>query len=140
MEERFWSKVHKRGTSECWNWQASLNSDGYGHMYEKDRLHKAHRISWQLHYGPIITQQQVLHSCDNRKCVNPSHLKLGHHKQNMRDMTLRGRLVRGAKLDQKLAEARRAERERCAQAVCNYVGKCNSNKCPCWIIRALEDV
>lgn len=84
---RFWEKVNK--TSTCWNWTGSL-SDGYGRYFIKGRFNKAHRFSYYLHKGAILKGLQVLHQCNNRACVNPDHLYLGTHGDNMRDRKLAG--------------------------------------------------
>ena len=51
---------------------------------------RAHRIAWQIAYGPIPAGLLVLHTCDNPGCVNPVHLYIGTQKDNMRDMSIRG--------------------------------------------------
>lgn len=98
LGERFWSKVDKRGPDECWEWQASGVS-GYGTIGVGGRAGGkvlAHRLSWELHSGPIPDSEEhhgtvVLHTCDNRKCVNPAHLRLGTQSDNVRDMDAKGR-------------------------------------------------
>jgi hypothetical protein len=89
--ERFWQYVDKRGTDECWEWTASLMQKGYGQFNIGDhRTVRANRFSFELHYGPL-GKDHALHTCDNRKCVNPKHLFRGSQPVNMADMTKKGR-------------------------------------------------
>lgn len=102
LSQRFWKKVNKNGpvpdhTPElgpCWVWTASPHN--YPHHYGTIKTSRhgctcAHRVSWELHSGPIIGNLLVLHKCDNMKCVRPDHLFLGTQKDNMRDCQSKGR-------------------------------------------------
>jgi hypothetical protein len=82
-------------TDGCWEWKGVLKKDGYGKIGTKDT---AHRRSYEYTYGIIPKGMCVCHSCDNRKCVNPSHLFLGSLKDNMRDMVKKGRNATGSKI------------------------------------------
>jgi len=69
----------------CWDWVASTNSDGYG-LFSKGSSRKAHQVSYELFVGPLPHGRIcVLHRCNNRRCVRPSHLYLGTQKENARD-------------------------------------------------------
>lgn len=91
--DRFWEKVSK--SDGCWEWTAFCLKSGYGWFGGKDGTEFAHRVSWVLANGAIPDGMFVLHKCDNRKCVNPAHLFLGTHEQNMADMVSKGRSTRG---------------------------------------------
>jgi hypothetical protein len=80
----------------CWEWQASrMKGPGtptYGFFGKSHGpVVLAHRYSYEMFVGPIPESMQVRHTCDNRTCVNPSHLELGSHQDNMDDRTKRGR-------------------------------------------------
>lgn len=83
-EIRFWSKVDKKG--ECWIWTGSTNPDGYGRFKVNGKLEQAHRFSFNFHFDKPEDNKHVLHKCDVRCCVNPDHLFLGSHSDNMKDM------------------------------------------------------
>jgi hypothetical protein len=112
-EDNFWLRVVKKGENECWEWRAGRSSFGHGCFKLEDGSYiGAHRYSYILHYGEIEGDLHVRHKCDNPPCVNPNHLCLGTHQQNMNDMVERGRSVKGedrptAKLtEEKVREAR----------------------------------
>ncbi len=87
--KRFRAK-HTRGPG-CWEWTASLSSEsGYG-QFRAGSMCRAHRVSWTIVFGDIPPGAQVLHRCDNRKCVKPIHLFLGTHLDNMADRNRKGR-------------------------------------------------
>lgn len=87
--EGFWSRAKAGGG--CWNWRGAKNGYGYGYVNVDGRKVGAHRIAWIFTHGSIPEGMFVCHSCDNPKCVNPSHLWLGTHVQNMADRNSKGR-------------------------------------------------
>jgi len=91
VSNQFWSKVRIGAADECWEWQRYLMPNGYGHFRYKYKTWLTHRLSWTLENGDIPKELCVLHKCDNRKCVNPSHLFLGTYKDNAIDRENKGR-------------------------------------------------
>jgi hypothetical protein len=100
----FWKKVNKNGPTmphmktPCWPWVAFRKKCGYGRFLLKGKSFLAHRIAWTLTNGQIPHDGSyhglcVCHKCDNPSCVNPAHLFLGTHTENMRDMGAKGRKV-----------------------------------------------
>lgn len=77
-------------TGECWNWTGGTFSSGYGRIWVDGRTQRVHRVVWERERGEIPSGLSLLHSCDNRRCANPAHLRLGTHQDNMRDMAERG--------------------------------------------------
>lgn len=89
---RFLEKVNVSGPDECWEWQASVGTSGYGRFRTCDgKCEEASRTAYRVFVGPILEGMCVLHRCDNRKCCNPNHLFLGTRKDNNEDMKAKGR-------------------------------------------------
>ncbi len=92
--ERFWNKVelfHGATDEDCWCWVGSKTNNGYGRINVEGINQLAHRVSFELHKSSIPKGLYVLHHCDNRPCINPSHLFLGTHEDNMKDMAKKNR-------------------------------------------------
>lgn len=77
----------------CHEWAGSRNPKGYGDAWDGVTMVKAHRLSYQTFVGEIPEGLFVLHRCDNPSCINPDHLFLGTHAENMADMRAKGRSV-----------------------------------------------
>lgn len=87
----FWSKVAKAGPDDCWPWQQSCGSHGYGQTWDGSTVLLAHRVVWTLTRGPIPNGMTVNHECRNRTCCNPAHLRL---MTNVANAKLNGNAVK----------------------------------------------
>lgn len=142
LAERFWEKVDKSG--DCWVWTANCTRDRNGKKQyglisagrRGEGMLYAHRVSWELHFGPVPEDLRVLHRCDNPQCVRPDHLFVGTQADNMADMVAKGRRDRygplpgvGAKskLTRRQIAGLRRDAETCShQAVAVKYGVCVS--------------
>jgi hypothetical protein len=107
--ERFWGKIQVLSPDECWDWLYSTNKDGYGNFWFQGSNVNSHRVAWILTFGPIPNGLDILHKCDNPPCCNPSHLFLGTHEDNMRDMGEKGRANTLIALTARRSQARNPE-------------------------------
>jgi hypothetical protein len=95
--EAFWALLEPRieKTDSCWNVYGRNTGRGYPFVcLQRNGFRKtyvAHRVSFIHFKGSIPNGLFVLHTCDNRGCINPDHLYAGTHQENMRDVVIRGR-------------------------------------------------
>jgi hypothetical protein len=90
--ERFLSKVKiDFRKKRCWEWTGWVCNSGYGSLLFRRKNTMAHRVSYTLFVGPIPDGLCVLHKCDNKTCVRPTHLWVGTHQENTQDMIKKGR-------------------------------------------------
>lgn len=99
LSVRFWKHIEK--TEGCWLWTGTRSSYGYGVIgcvkERGGRTLRTHRVSWELHFGPIPDGLYVCHRCDNPPCANPAHLFLGTNSDNSNDKVVKGRTPKGDK-------------------------------------------
>lgn len=118
LTERFWERIDRSNNDGCWSWRGGKDASGYGTLVggvlegQSGKYLKAHRVSWELHYGPIPDGLFVLHRCDNPPCCNPKHLFLGTAGDNIRDAVAKGRTAKGERNGTRLHPERLARGDR----------------------------
>lgn len=86
-------------TGDCWIWKGFVRPDGYGSASVGDGTTAAYRAVYQEFVGAIPDNLEIRHSCHVRTCVNPAHLSVGTHQQNMDDQGIAGRRTSHIGLD-----------------------------------------
>lgn len=113
VEERFWSHVDTSNTDGCWPWTAGRRrANWYGNFSINGRTFSAHRVAYEITYGPIPDDLYCCHSCDEPLCCRPDHLWLGTNRQNTQDRHAKGRDASGDRGGLRLHPERRAFGER----------------------------
>ena len=84
LMHRFWPKVQLSSTPDgCWEWTGARTPAGYGNVFDGSRTEKAHRVAYMLTFGPIPADRELNHRCYVRHCVNPWHLEVVTHAENL---------------------------------------------------------
>lgn len=104
MLSKFNMKIGSPSVNGCIIWKGSKHETGYGKINDGKNYKLAHRVSYELFIGKIPKGMYVCHTCDVRNCVNPKHLFLGTHLDNMIDRDLKGRNKTKSGIDHKSAK------------------------------------
>jgi hypothetical protein len=107
--DRILSRVAVDSYTGCWEWTGAVGRDGYGVFKDAGKQWRAHRAAYHFLCDPIPEGVQVLHRCDNTRCVRPEHLFLGDHRANMADAAAKGRRKGERNARAKLTDAQVAE-------------------------------
>lgn len=113
--ELFWQKANRNGPNGCWLWTGSIKPrNGYGHFRVGRKDWNAHRFAYLDTHGSLPAELEVMHTCDVPSCINPAHLRLGTHRDNMQDSLKKGRHTCGernghARLTDEIVRAIRKE-------------------------------
>ena len=109
VHERVLARIVKDEQTGCWVWQGGCGYNGYARLRRGDdgKPVLCHRVVYEHFFGPIPEGLVVMHTCDNRRCLNPEHLRAGTQKENMQDMYKKGRSTRSVLTEPEVREIRR---------------------------------
>ena len=121
---RFMSFIEKDNKTGAWKWTGGIHSAGYGGFWLNGKTVGAHRVSYQIKHGPIPAGYCVCHKYEGlgRDNVNPDHLFLGTHTDNVRDAAAKHRIAHGSRNGQSkltegnVADIRASEEKQCVLA------------------------
>ena len=91
----------KKGEGSCVEWELRVNNQGYGLAWNGVKCVLAHRLSYVRHKEEVIEGKVVMHTCDNKVCINPRHLKAGTQSDNIKDCVRKRRHVGNQQLSKR---------------------------------------
>ena len=92
IDQRLISGSTRTPETNCLEWTRARSTNGYGIISWRDNIHYAHRLAFEIFRNQEISSgSYVLHTCDNRQCIEPTHLFLGTARDNTQDMINKGR-------------------------------------------------
>jgi len=83
IEERIASRHRVEPVTDCWTWTGAVSNRSYGSIFYQGRMQKAHRVMWELNFGPVPKGLELDHLCRNRLCINPNHLEPVTRAENL---------------------------------------------------------
>lgn len=122
LHERVITRTIVDEQTGCWIWQGGCGFNGYARLRRgpEGKPVLCHRIVYEHYFGAIKEGLVVMHTCDNRRCLNPDHLRAGTQKENMQDMHKKGRCTRSVLTETEVREIRRlSEHGISAHAIAN---------------------
>ncbi len=96
MRQKLLDRSEVMWDTGCREWKGAKNENGYGRVWDGERLVYAHRAMWETEHGPIPLGMSICHSCDNPKCIDLDHLFCATHQENMKDCDVKRRRKNGA--------------------------------------------
>lgn len=100
LKKQIITKVDINKRTGCWEFNGCVQSNGYSRLTHQRKTMGGHRWSYLAFKGEIPYGMDVMHKCDNRRCVNPLHLTVGTRLDNMADAVSKGRQAKGFSLKQ----------------------------------------
>ena len=117
-----------KAKNKCWEIKTNIQKNGYAKISWNKKACWAHRLSYELFKGPIPKKMDVCHSCDNRKCVNPSHLFVGTRRDNMVDCKNKKRISSGLKHSVIMQKAFEGKRKLSDENVLSIIKSTETNR------------
>jgi hypothetical protein len=111
IKQRLLSNISKDTKTKCWNWLGCRDDKGYARLKINYKSERAHRLSYHIFTSDVKAYEVVHHTCSNKSCINPKHLRLVSPQENTAEMLERRHYHKQiAELQQ---EVERLQKDRC---------------------------